>query len=156
VQRVFQNLLRERVSIRDAVTILEALSEAAANTRNPVLLTEYVRQSVRRTIIKPFLNAKGELSVFLLDAPLEQIVESAVEHGEQNSHLTLNPNALRDVLRRLQAKAGNPETPVAVVASAGSRYFFRQIAESTLRNLFFISHTEIPPETKIVSLGVIQ
>ena len=156
VQRVFQNLLRERVSIRDSVTILEALSEAAATTRNPILLTEYVRQSLRRTIIKPFLNANGELAVYLLDAPLEQMVESAVEHGEQNSHLTLNPNALRDVLRRLQAKVGNPETPMAVIASAGSRYFFRQIAESTLRNLFFISHSEIPPETKIVSLGVIQ
>lgn len=156
VQRVFQNLLRERVSIRDAVTVLEALSEAAANTRNPVLLTEYVRQAVRRTIIKPFLNNNGELAVYLLDAPLEQAVESAVEHGEQNSHLNLNPNALRDVLRRIQAKVGNPETPVAVVASGASRYFFRQIAESTLRNVFFISHTEIPPETKIVSLGVIQ
>jgi flagellar biosynthesis protein FlhA len=156
VQRVFQNLLRERVSVRDSVTVLEALSEAAATTRNPILLTEYVRQSLRRTIIKPFMNANGELAVFLLDAPLEQMVESAVEHGEQNSHLTLNPNALRDLLRRLQVKVGNPETPIAVVASAGSRYFFRQIAESTLRNVFFISHSEIPPETKIVSLGVIQ
>jgi flagellar biosynthesis protein FlhA len=156
VQRVFQNLLRERVSIRDSVTILEALSEAAATTRNPVLLTEYVRQSLRRTIVKAFLNANGELAVYLLDAPLEQMVESAVEHGEQNSHLTLNPTALRDVLRRLQSKVGNPETPIAVVASAGSRYFFRQIAESTMRNLFFISHSEIPAETKIVSLGVIQ
>ena len=156
VQRVFQNLLRERVSIRDAVTVLEALSEAAATTRNPVLLTEYVRQSVRRTIIKPFLNAKGELPVYLLDSVLEQMVESAVEHGEQNSHINLNPTALRDVLRRLQAKLGIPETPVAVVASSTSRYFFRQIAESTLRNVFFISHTEIPAETKLVSLGVIQ
>jgi len=156
VQRVLQNLLRERVSIRDAVTILEALSEAAATTRNPVLLTEYVRQAVRRIIVKPFLNAQGELPVFLLDGALEQMVESAVEHGEQNSHMTLNPTALRDVLKRLQAKVGNPETPVAAVASSGSRYFFRQIAESTIRNLFFLSHNEIPAETKIVSLGVIQ
>jgi flagellar biosynthesis protein FlhA len=156
VQRVLQNLLRERVSIRDSVTVLEALSEAAATTRNPVLLTEYVRQAVRRTIIKPFMNAKGELPVFLLDASLEQMVESAVEHGEQNSHINLNPTALRDVLRRLQAKVGTPEAPVAVVASSTSRYFFRQIAESTLRNVFFISHTEIPAETRLASLGVIQ
>ena len=156
VQRVFQNLLRERVSIRDAVTILEALSEAAATTRNPILLTEYVRQSIRRLVVKPFLNAKGELPAFLLDAPLEQSVESTVEHGEQNSHLTLQPMALRDVMRRLGQKLGNPESPVVVIASSASRYFFRQIVESTMRNVFFLSHNEVPSETKIVSLGVIQ
>jgi flagellar biosynthesis protein FlhA len=155
-QRVLQNLLRERVSIRDAVSILESLSEAAATTRNPVLLTEYVRQGLRRTIIKPFLSPNGDLPVYLLDASVEQTVESAVEHGEQNSHLTLNPTALRDVLKRIQAKVGNPETPIAVVASSGARYFFRQIVESTMRNVFFIAHSEIPAETKIVSLGVIQ
>ena len=156
VQRVFQNLLRERVSIRDAVTILEALGEAAVTTRNTILLTEYVRQSIRRIVVKPFLNASGELPAYLLDASLEQMVESAVEHGEQTSHLTLNPNALRDVLRRLGQKLGSPETPVAVIASAGSRYFFRQIVETSLRNVFFLSHNEVPSEIKILSLGVIQ
>jgi flagellar biosynthesis protein FlhA len=156
VQRVLQNLLRERVSIRDSVTILEALSEGAATTRNPILLTEYVRQAIRRIVVKPFLNANGELPVYLLDASLEQMVESSVEHGEQSSHLTLNPTALRDVLRRIGGKLGNPETPVAVIASSGSRYFFRQMAEPTMRNVFFLSHNEIPTETKILSLGVIQ
>ncbi len=58
VQRVLQNLLRERVSIRDAVSILEALGEAAGSTRNPVLLTEYVRQAIRRSIVKPYLDAQ--------------------------------------------------------------------------------------------------
>jgi flagellar biosynthesis protein FlhA len=156
VQRVLQNLLRERVSIRDSVTILEALGEAAVTTRNSILLTEYVRQAIRRIVVKPFLNATGELPAYLLDASLEQTVESAVEHGEQVSHLTLNPNALREVLRRLGQKLGNPETPVAVIASSGSRYFFRQIVETSLRNVFFLSHNEIPSEIKIISLGVIQ
>ena len=156
VQRVLQNLLRERVSIRDSVTILEALGEGAVTTRNSILLTEYVRQSIRRTVVKPFLNASGDLPAYLLDASLEQTVESAVEHGEQASHLTLNPNALRDVLKRLGQKLGNPETPVAVIASAGSRYFFRQIVETSMRNVFFLSHNEVPSEIKIISLGVIQ
>ena len=84
------------------------------------------------------------------------MVESAVEHGEQTSHLTLNPNALREVLRRIGQKLGNPETPVAVIASAGSRHFFRQIVETSLRNVFFLSHNEVPSEIKILSLGVIQ
>ncbi len=88
VQRVLQNLLRERVSIRDAVSILEALGEAAAATRNPVLLTEYVRQAIRRTVVKPYLNRAGELPAWFLDPSIEQAIEAAVEHGEQNSHLT--------------------------------------------------------------------
>ncbi len=156
VQRVLQNLLRERVSIRDVVTILEALSEGAASTRNPILLTEFVRQAIRRTVVKPFLSANGEFPVYLLDPSIEQTVESCVEHGEQSSHLTLNPTALRDVLRRIGAKLGNPETPVAVIAGSGARYFFRQMVEPTMRNVFFLSHNEIPSETKIISLGVIQ
>jgi flagellar biosynthesis protein FlhA len=156
VHRVFQNLLRERVSIRDAVTILEALGEAAGTIRNPVLLTEYVRQALRRTIVKPYLNASGDLTAYLIDPSLEQTVESAVQHGEQNSHLTLAPAAIRDLIQRISAKTGNPETPVAAIASSGSRYFFRQITEPAIRNLFFVSHNEIPMELKIVSLGVIQ
>jgi flagellar biosynthesis protein FlhA len=156
VQRVLQNLLRERVSIRDTVTILEALGEAASTTRNPILLTEFVRQSMRRQVVKPYLNATGELPAYLLDAALEQTVESAVEHGEQNSHLTLGPPAIREVLRRINLKAGNPETPVAAIASSASRYFFRQVVEPTMRNVYFLSHNEIPIETKVLSLGVIQ
>ncbi len=156
VQRVLQNLLRERVSIRDSVTILETLGEAAATIRNPVLITEYVRQSLRRIVVKPYLNANGELPAYLLDPALEQMVESAIEHGEQSSHLTLPPQTLREIVNRISQKAGNPETPVVAIASSGSRYFLRQIAEPAIRNLFFISNNEIPSEVKIVSLGVIQ
>ena len=67
VQRVLQNLLRERVAIRDAVTIVEALSEAAATTRNPVLLTDYVRQALRRIVVKPYLDPQGNLPAYLVD-----------------------------------------------------------------------------------------
>ena len=91
VQRVLQNLLRERVSIRDAVSILEALGEAGASTRNPVLLTEYVRQAIRRAVVKPYLNRAGDLPAWFLDPAIEQAVEAAVEHGEQNSHMPLAP-----------------------------------------------------------------
>jgi flagellar biosynthesis protein FlhA len=156
LQRVLQNLLRERVSIRDAVTILEALGEAAITTRNPVLLTEYVRQALRRIVVKPFLNPAGDLSAYLLDPSLEQMVEATVQHGEQNSHTTLAPPSIRDLLNRIAQKVGNPETPVAAIASSGSRYFLRQMVEPTMRNLFFISHNEVPMEVKIVSQGVIQ
>ena len=156
VQRVLQNLLRERVSIRDAVTIFEALGEAAASTRNAVLLTEYVRQSVRRLVVKPYLGANGELPAFLVDYSLEQAVQNAIVQGETNSHLTLNPAVIRDILKCIHQKTGNPETPVAVIVSSETRHFFRQMVEPTMRNVFFLSHNEVPSEVRVTSLGVIQ
>jgi len=156
VQRVLQNLLRERVSIRDSVSILEALGEAAGTTRNPVLLTEFVRQSVRRQLIAPYLNQNGELAAWFMDPSIEQLVEAAVEHGENNSHIALAPQVLRDIIGRITRAIGTPEVPVIAVASSGSRYFLRQLTESAIWNLFFVSHNEIPAGVRVQSLGVVQ
>jgi flagellar biosynthesis protein FlhA len=156
VQRVLQNLLRERVSIRDAVSILEELSDAGASTRNPILLTEYVRQSIRRTVVKPYLNASGDLPAYFVDPSIEQSVESVVQHGEQNSHLAMAPQAIREILNRIEQKVGSPETPVVAVTSSGARYFLRQMAETSQANVVFLSHNEVPPEVKVVSQGLIQ
>jgi flagellar biosynthesis protein FlhA len=151
-----QNLLRERVSIRDAVSILEAMGEVAGSTRNPILLTEYVRQSIRRSVVKPYLNRAGELPAWFLDPALEQAVESATEHGEQNSHLALAPQTIREILNRISARVTQPETAVAAITSSGARYFLRQIVEPALPNLFFLAHNEVPPGLRVQSLGTIQ
>jgi flagellar biosynthesis protein FlhA len=156
VQRVLQNLLRERVSIRDTGSILEALGEATLSTRNLVLLTEYARQAIRRTVVKRYLDAAGNLPAYFLDASIEQAVESAVQHGEQNSHLSMAPQTIREILDRLQRKVGTPEGPVAAVTTAGARYFLRQMVEPSLPNLFFLSHNEVPAGVKVVSLGIVQ
>jgi flagellar biosynthesis protein FlhA len=156
VQRVLQNLLRERVSIRDAVSVLEAMSEGGASTRNPILLTEYTRQAIRRTIVRPYLNSAGELPAYFVDASIEQTVESAVQHGEQSSHLSLAPQVIRDILNRIEQKLGSPETPVVAVTSTGARYFLRQIVEASRANVVFLSHNEIPAEVKVMSQGFIQ
>jgi flagellar biosynthesis protein FlhA len=156
VQRVLQNLLRERVSIRDAVSVLEALGEAAAVTRNPVLLTEYVRQSLRRAVVKPYLNRAGELPAWFVDPAVEQAVESAAEHGEQTSHLALAPQTAREILGRFAARLGRAETPVVAITSSGARYFLRQMVEPALPNLFFLAHNEAPPGLKVLSLGTLQ
>ncbi len=155
VQRVLQNLLRERVSIRDAVSILEALSEAAVATKNPVLLTEYVRQSIRRAVVKPYLNAAGEMPAYFFEPSVEHAIESKVEHGEHNSHLSAAPQVLREMLNRIQAKIGAPATPVVVLANSAARFFLRQVVETTMPGLFVLSHSEIPPGVKVVSQGVI-
>jgi flagellar biosynthesis protein FlhA len=156
VQRVLQNLLRERVSIRDAVSILEALGEAAASTRNPVLLTEYVRQSIRRAVVRPYLNRSGDLAAWFLDPAIEQAVESAVEHGEQNSHVGLAPQTIRDILNRLAARIPHPDSTVVAIASSGARPFLRQIVEPSMPNLVFLGHNEIPAGLRVMSLGTIQ
>jgi len=144
------------VSIRDAVSILDALGEAAAVTRNPVLLTEFVRQAIRRTVVKSHLKSAGDLPVFITDNAMEELIESAVEHGEHSSHLTAPPQVVRDVLKRLEAKLGASAAPVAVLTSSGARYFLRQIAETALPSVAFLAHSEVPPGVKVVSLGVVQ
>lgn len=156
VQKIVQNLLRERVSIRDAVSILEALGEAAGVTRNPILLTEYVRQSIRRSIVKPYVNRSGDLPAWFLDPALERMVEAAVEHGEQNSHLNLAPAAIRDILNRISNRITSLETPSVAITSSAARSFLRQIVEPTMPNLFFLAQSEVPPGQKVQSLGTIQ
>ena len=156
LQRIIQNLLRERVSIRDAASILEAMGEAAPSTRNPVLLTEYVRQSIRRVVVKPYLTGSASLSAWFVDPQIEQFIEGAVEHGESNSTLGMTPNALRDLLDRVGRAVGTLESPAVVVTSGACRYFLRQAVEASVPNLFCLSHNEIPAGINVTSLGVIQ
>jgi flagellar biosynthesis protein FlhA len=155
IQRVIQNMLRERVPIRDGVGILEALGEAAHSSKNPVLLTEYVRQSIRRGIVKQLVNGTGELPAYLLDPSLERSIESSVEHGEMNSVLTMAPEGVRDILNRIGRKIAKPESAV-LITSAGSRYFLRQIVESSMPSLTVLSHNELPSDVKVRSRGVIE
>ena len=127
IQKVLQNLLRERVSIRDSVTILEALGEAGAMTKNPILLTEYARQAIRRLLVKPYLNAAGELPAYFVDAPIEQSIEAAIQYTEQSSNLNLAPQKIRDIVDRVGrggrcgCACGGPYQYVGPVFSAPDR-----------------------------------
>ena len=153
VQKVLQNLLRERVSIRDAVGILEALGEAAPITKNTVLLTEYVRQAIRRQVVKPLLEPSGDLSAFFLDPVLEQSIESAVEHTENSSHVNLSPQRIREIQERLKKCCTPQDAPGVIVTGSAARFFVRQIMESITPNLSVLSHNEIPPGNRVISLG---
>jgi flagellar biosynthesis protein FlhA len=155
VQKILQNLLRERVPIRDGVSILEAMAEVSARSRNPVLLTEYVRQAIRRNLVKPYLE-NNALSVYFLDPRLEQIVEGAIEHGDHDSICVLAPQTMTDMLTRISKTVGSAQVPTVLITAANTRYFVRQIAEGSLPSLAVISHNEIPPEVRITSLGLVQ
>jgi flagellar biosynthesis protein FlhA len=153
IQRVLQNLLRERVPIRDSVTILEALSEGAQMTKNPVLLTDYVRQAIRRTVVKPHLNAQREITAYLTEAGVEQTIDSAVEHSENNSVLGLAPQTARDVVSQFARRLERPDSSAVVITSPSSRYFVKQLLETAFPDVVVLSHSEVPPEVKVKSLG---
>ena len=156
VQRVLQNLLRERVSIRDGVTILEALGEAAVATKNATLLTEFVRQAMARTVIKPYLNERGEMPAYILDPRVEQRVQEGVEHSEISTRLALAPNVIGEIVEAAKAGVGALRGPAALICGAGTRFAVRQIIESELPLLAVLSHGEIPPNVRVISLGTVR
>ncbi|MCZ2156167.1 MAG: flagellar biosynthesis protein FlhA, partial [Bryobacterales bacterium] len=156
VQRVLQNLLRERVSICDGASILEALGEGAQNSRNVVLLTEFVRQAVRRILVQPYLNSQGDLPIYFLTPSLETSIEEHVEHGELASQLNLDVDSVNRVLEGFRRSLESPEGSAAVLVSAGIRPFVRQIVETSFPNLAVLSHNEIPGGIRLVSLGTVQ
>ena len=155
VQKVFQNLLRERVSIRDAVTILEALGEAAAMTKNPILLTEYARQAIRRLLVKPYLNpvgrAAGVLRRFANRAD-HRIARSSTTRTI--SHINLAPQKIREILDRVIARGGRGR-----LADGGGHQFCGALFSAaddrrvSIPNLSILSHNEIPSGVRVVSVG---
>ncbi|MDX2266592.1 MAG: flagellar biosynthesis protein FlhA [Bryobacter sp.] len=152
VQKILQNLLREGVSIRDAGSILESLSEGAAMTKNPILLTEFVRQALKRTVVRPLLQGSSTLPVWQLEPALEQEFEASVEHAEFNSHITVGPARMRDLLNRLTTKLGSA-SGATLVTGSNARFFVRQITEQRFPHLKVLSHAEIPTSVQLVSLG---
>jgi len=92
VQKVLQNLLRERVSIRDMVTVIEALADHAVTTKSPEILTEFVRQALSRLITKQYTANDGKLYVMMLDQEIEELVTQAVQYSEQGTLLALEPS----------------------------------------------------------------
>jgi flagellar biosynthesis protein FlhA len=153
VQRVLQNLLRERVPIRDGVAILESLSEAAAITRNPILLTEYVRQALRRSVVKPFVTPDGNLPALIVEGSIERTIEQAVEHQEATSQCNLAPRQVRTLVDAAKVAVARHGSSFALLTSAGARFFLRQILESQFPGISVLSHGEIPSGAKVITLG---
>ena len=135
---------------------MEALSEAAAMTRNPLLLTEYTRQSLRRSLVRPYLDSEGGLGAYFVDPAIEQMIESAVAHGEQSSQLNLPPQRIRDIGDRLRRIPGGRDQSTVVITSAIARPFLRQIAEGNLSDTCVLSHAELPPGLAVRSRGVVE
>ena len=155
IQKVLQNLLRERVSIRDMVSILETLADFAPRTKNITLLTEYARQSLGRSICQSFVDGSGEMKVMTLSRDLETVFSNAVTVTELDNYLSLDPGQARSILMKMQ-KSVSEKTfegyPILLVPS-NIRLHVRRFVEHLLSNLVVLSHNEIPPHVKLISLG---
>jgi flagellar biosynthesis protein FlhA len=157
VQKVMQNLLKERVSIRDAVTILETLADYGNYTKNTAALTEYCRQALGRSICKPYQTDDGDLPVFTVSPDLEKNIGDGVVHSEQGSYLALEPRQAKDIMtrfRRTVESAGSAANPV-ILCSPGTRMYVRQLLERFLPNVAILSHSEIPASIRVLSLGMV-
>jgi flagellar biosynthesis protein FlhA len=157
VQKVLQNLLKERVSIRDAVTILETLADFGSYTKNAAMLTEYCRQALGRSICRPYQTDDGDLPVFTVSPELEKSIADGVVHSDQLSYLALEPRQAKDIMarfRRTVETAGAAGSPV-VLCSPTVRMYVRQLLERFLPNVAILSHSEIPPSIRVLSLGMV-
>ncbi len=157
VQKVLQNLLRERVSVRDLRTILETLADYAPTTKDPDLLTEYVRAGLRRAISKQYQDPDGKLPVIALDHEMEELLSSAIQRTEHGSFLALEPQTAEKVLgalaRAAEAVSLQNQTPIALTTPV-VRLPLRKLAERVLPGLVVLSHNEV--EGPIRTLQVVS
>ncbi len=158
VQKVLQNLLRERVSIRDLISILETLADFGVMTKDTDLLTEYVRQALARSICKPLVSEKNELFLMTLNPDLEQTIVRGLTHTEKGSFLILDPKLIQNIMQRIhQAGQGMlAQSKLVLLTSANIRIHLKRLTERVLPNLVILSHNEIPNNIKVISLGMVS
>ncbi len=160
VQKVLQQLLREQVSIRDLGTILESLVETAPVSKNPILLVEAARHALGRALVRPLLDARGELKVVTLDSTIEEECARAVAATSNGTHgiAALQPSLVRRILEGLRNLLGEhavQATPVLLCASPG-RFYLRRLLEPFLPKIVVLAPTEIPAAIPVQSVGLVR
>jgi len=158
VQKVLQQLLRERVSIRDLGTILEALVETSPANKTPVVLVEAARHALGRALVRPLLDARGELKVVTLTGAIEDECTRAASGAALASAGGTHPSLVRRILEGLQALLGDQVTqaPPVLLCSSPGRFYLRRILEPFLPKIVVLSPTEIPATTPVHAMGVVQ
>lgn len=158
IQKVLQNLLKERVSVFDLRTILETLADYAPAAKDLTLLTELVRQSLSRSLVKPYVTAKNDLPVLVLGGELENLLVSKVQRVNEVDQLIIEPDEAQIVINKLKStieKSGIRVQPILLCSSL-IRSHLRQLTERFLPDLVILSASEVPKNIKIVSLGVVE
>lgn len=156
---IFKRLVQEQVSIKDLRTILEALSEWAQTEKDTVLLTEYVRSSLKRYISYKYSQGQSILSVYLLDPEIEDMVRGAIKQTSAGSYLALDPDSVQLILHSMRSVI--VPTPVGgqppvLLTTMDVRRFVRKLIEGEFPEIAVLSYQEIVPEIRIQPLGRIQ
>ena len=158
IQKVLQNLLEEGISIRDLVTIFETLAVHAAVTRDTDILTEYVRQSLKRAISGKYFPPNEVTNVITLDPKVEQEIMGAVKNTEQGSYLSLDPartkaimDSLGEELKKLEDMGKNP----IVITSPIVRLYFKKLASDYYKDIIVISYNEVESNIELQSVGMV-
>lgn len=155
IQKVLQNLLRERISIRDLRTIFETLADYAISTKNPELLTEYARSALRRAISKQYQASDGKLPVITLDHKFEETLNSAVQRTDYGSFISMDPIAAQKVFHVLSQAAeavGLMNFVPVVLVPPGIRLPLRKLTEKVLPSLVILSHNEVDGPIKTLKV----
>lgn len=159
VQKVLQNLLTEGLSIRDLLTIFESLADHAQTTRDTDVLTEYVRQSLKRAISSHLFPPNEVTSVITVDPKVEQEIMSSVKQTENGAYLTLDPDKTKAIISSLEAEVQKLESigkPALVVTSPIVRMYFKKLTEDYIRDLTVVSYNEVESDVELQSVGMVM
>ncbi len=158
VQKVLQNLLSEGISIRDLLSIFETLADHAATTRDTDVLTEYVRQSLKRAISSKYFPANETTSVITLDPKVEQDIMSSVKQTEQGAYLTLDPDKTKSIIASVEeevSKLENMGKSAIVITSPIVRMYFKKLTEEYFKDLIVVSYNEVESNVELQSVGMV-
>jgi flagellar biosynthesis protein FlhA len=159
VHKVLSNLLKERIPIRDLVTIMEALGDWGAISRDPDVLTEHVRQKLARQIGQLYADEEGKIYCITLDPKVEEIIKNGIQAGEYGSYLAIEPGTAQEIIRRIAGfleKSGMLGKQVVVLVSPAVRSPLRRLLEKVLPAVPVLSYSEIPANLDIESVGMVK
>jgi flagellar biosynthesis protein FlhA len=159
VQKVLAKLLKEKVSIRDLVTIFETLADYGTYTKDPDILTEYVRQSLSRQITQQYASGNETLRVVTVGPSLERKIAEAVQQSDQGSYLAMDPASSQNVVQKITEQAAKliqaGGTPI-VLTSPTIRMYLKQLLERAMQDVTVLSYSELEPNVEVQSIGVVN
>jgi flagellar biosynthesis protein FlhA len=156
VQRVLRQLLRERVPVRDLVTILEAVADASAATKDPDAITEAVRAAMGRAICKPYQNERGELSIIGVAPSLEERLMASLVRTEQGAVLAVDPQQAQSIASRIARALEQAVAQPVLLCSPALRPHLWRLFARVLPHLGVLSHAEVPPHIQIVPVATLD
>jgi flagellar biosynthesis protein FlhA len=159
VHKVLQNLLRERVSIRDLPLILETLADVAPKNKNTDILTEYCRNALASQICEVYKDSQGKIPVITMDPNLEAKLEGSIQQTDAGFRLAVSPTDAGRIMEALRGQVDKArehnETPV-MLCSPTIRAQFKLLTETNFPDLVVLSYNEIVPKIEIRSIGMIS